>query len=162
MSTGTFVFTPKPLVLDVVIQDPNADGGRPFKYPDWNIDEVRYYPSIGGQYDGMFDSIRDALPKYGCEFRSDRFMYTRDMKTYEPEKYEMSLRALTRLTAFIRKNVREMGEFWYVSHWIGCVPDSPENMHIVERNIDEFRFAGEDFDYFRFNTRVFYKFVDVK
>jgi hypothetical protein len=73
MSSGVFVFTPKPLVLNVIIQDPKAEGGKPFKYPDQEIDELHYQYPIGEMYEGMFDNLKDILPRYCCEFWSNNF-----------------------------------------------------------------------------------------
>jgi len=160
MSSGEFVFTPQPLVLNVIIKDSKAEGGRPFKYPEWEIDELRYRPYISEFYGPMFEPIKDALPKYACEFMSSRFIYLSGWRENDPNRYEASIRALSRLTAFIRKNVKEMGEFWYVKQWISTVPEKPEDMVIIEMNVDDLEYAGEEIDSFRFKVDTFYKFVD--
>ena len=164
MSSGCFVFTPKPLTLDVIIQDSKAENGKPFRYPDEEIDWLHYRPTLSEMYEGMFDPIKDALPKYSCEFWSDRFGYPSNA-SYDPEWTEMwneaSIRALTRLAAFIRKCVEEMGEFWYTKQWIEKVPQSPEKMAIVEMNVDDLKFKGEGIDHFSFYKGVFYKFMDI-
>ncbi|MDR1405187.1 MAG: hypothetical protein LBJ20_06480 [Candidatus Methanoplasma sp.] len=140
-------FTPEPLVLDVIIQDPKAENGKPFRYPDpdWEIDQLYYSPAIEEDFRGMFDPIRDALPKHVCGFGSNRFAYPANWSN-DPEWIrawnEASIRALTRLTAFIRKNVREMGEFWYVEQWTETVPQRPEDMTIIEMNVDDLKFKG--------------------
>ncbi|MDR3074518.1 MAG: hypothetical protein LBU30_00575 [Candidatus Methanoplasma sp.] len=164
MGHGCFVFTPEPLSLNVMIQDPKAENGKPFMYPDEDIDWIYYWPTISETYEGMFDPVRDVLPKYGCEFCSNRFTYPANWKD-DPEWIrewnEASVRALTRLTAFIRKNVKEMGEFWYVSQWSETAPQRPEDINLIEMNVDNLRFAGEGIDSFRFKVDTFYKFTDV-
>jgi len=161
MTCGSFVLTPKPLVLDVIIQDPKAEGGEPFRYPNEYIDEVICYPYNEIEFNGMFDPIIETLPKYICGFESGKFIYLSGWKENRRGDYKASVRALTRLAAFIRKNVKEMGEFWYTTQWIGTVPERPEDMLIIEMNIDDLRFAGEDIDSFEFQKDIFYKFVDV-
>lgn len=161
MSSGVFIFTPKPLVLDVTIQDPKAEGGRPFRYPDWDIDELHYQYPIGEMYEGMFDTIKDALPKYCSEFSSNRFTYLSGWKKEKPTKYKESIRALTRLAAFIRMNVGEMGELWYVKQWIETLPERPEDIHIIEMNIDDLEYVGDDVDSFKFQVDTFYRFMNI-
>lgn len=160
MSSGVFVFTPKPLVLNITIQDPKAEGGKPFKYPNWEIDKLHYQYPIGEMYEGMFDTVKDALPKYCYEFWSNNFAYFPGWKEEKPKKYEESIRALTRLAAFIRMNVKEMGEFWYVYQWIETVPERSEDMHIIEMNIDDLKYVGNDINSFEFKVDTFYKFTD--
>ncbi|MCL1979206.1 MAG: hypothetical protein FWG60_03515 [Methanomassiliicoccaceae archaeon] len=65
----------------------------------------------------MFAPIETALPKYCCEFFSRRGGYPYFSGRNDPEWDEPAIRALTRMTAFIRKCVKEMGEFWYVKQW---------------------------------------------
>ena len=87
-------------------------------------------------------------------------MYDSEWKDEEPERYEVAIRALTRFTAFIRKNVKEMGEFWFVRQWAEIVPEHPEDMIIIEMNVDDLKFEGEGIDFFQFKMNTFYKFVD--
>jgi hypothetical protein len=67
---------------------------------------------------------------------------------------------LTRLAAFIRMNIKDMGEFWYAYQWIETVPERSEDIHIIEMNIDDLRYFGDGVDSFRFQADTFYKFID--
>jgi len=160
MSCGGFAFTPKPLVLDVIIQDPKAEGGQPFRYPDWDIDDIIYRPTLeGGMYESIFDPIKEYLPRYICEFDSRMFVYPSTKGIPEPEVARASIRSLYRFAAFIRKNVKEMGEFWYAMQWAEIVPEKPEDMIIIEMNVDDLKFEGPGMDSFQFKKNVFYRFT---
>ena len=164
MPCGSFVFTPKPLVLDVIIQDPKAENGKPFRYPDREIDQVHYSTILEEVYEGMFDPLGAVLPKYCCQFGSNRFTYISNWDGGSPEWNkawkEASIRAITRLVAFICKNVKEMGEFWFVEQWMETVVQRPEDMTIIEMNVDDLKFRGDGVDSFEFKKDTFYKFVD--
>ena len=157
------MFTPEPLVLNVVVQDPKAENGEPFTYPDEEIDMLNCAPVLSGVYEEMFGPIAEALPKYCCEFDSIRFFHPNNWIENGNNLYwdELAIRALTRLTAFIRKCVKEMGEFWLVEHWIETMPQKPEDMVIIEMNVDDLKFKGDGVESFRFEKDTFYRFVDV-
>ena len=163
MPCGSFVFTPKPLVLDVIIQDPKAENGKPFRYPDREIDQIHYRTILEEVYKGMFDPLGAVLPKYCCQFGSGRFTYPSNASE-DPQWIrdwnEKSVRALARLTAFIRKNVKETGEFWFAKQWMETVVQRPEDMTIIEMNVDDLKFRGDGVDSFEFKKDTFYKFVD--
>jgi hypothetical protein len=147
--------------LGVVIEDPKVNGGKAFAYSR-EQDEVEFSPFTGQSVGPILsEEILSVLPHYVYWFSSDCFMYFPEDKTNNTEHYTHAIAALERFAAFIRKNVKEAGEFWYTYQWTDTVPRKAEDMVIREMNIDDLRFEGDDVDSFRFEEGVFYKFVDV-
>jgi hypothetical protein len=157
-----YAFTPKPLHMGLIIQDPKSENGEPFTYPDQNIDMIMYNENL--EFEGLFDHLSEILPAHCCEFSSNMFTYPANWRS-DPEWIlswnKASIRALDRLAAFIRKCVSEMGEFWYVQQWNETIAKRPENMNIREMNIDDLKYKGDNINSFEFKADTFYKFVDI-
>ncbi|MDR3283101.1 MAG: hypothetical protein LBS92_05800 [Candidatus Methanoplasma sp.] len=162
MSGCTLAITPRPLELGVVIEDPKVNGGSAFTYSR-ELDEIYFYPFTGQSVGPIFsEEILAVLPKYAYVFNSIYFEYFQEDKDNNTERYTHAIASLERFAAFVRKTVKEMGEFWYTRQWTDTVPQKAKDMVIREMCIDDLKFAGDDVDSFGWEEGVFYKFVDVR